>query len=342
MPATRCFVAALIVLALGGSAPAGEMEFYQGKTVTLAVGSSAGGGYDLYGRLIGRHLGRHIPGHPTILVTNLPGAASNVLAAHIANVGPKDGTMIGAIFMGAVVEPLFGQKTRATHDPSKLQYIGNANKDFYVCLVRGDAAVRTFADVFDKELVVGGTAEGASTRDFPVLLRNLLGAKLKVVSGYAGSREINLALERGEIQGGCGQSWSSVAATYPAWFSDGKVKVLVQEDAEGYPDLNRQGVPLVRAFARTQEQMRILDLVHSQTTFGRPYVVAPEVPKERVAVLRQAFMAALRDPNLVAEAKRMQVDVIPIAGEELQDKIAHLYATPKDLLDKARTALAGK
>jgi tripartite-type tricarboxylate transporter receptor subunit TctC len=342
MAAMRACFAALILLGLGGAAAAQETDFYQGKTITIPVGSSAGGGYDLYARLIARHLGKHLAGHPAIVVTNMPGAASNALAAHIANVAPKDGTIIGAIFMGAVVEPLFGHKTRATHDPSKLQYIGNANKDFYVCLVRADAGVQSLADAFDKELVMGGTAEGASTRDFAVLLKNLLGVKFKVVTGYTGSRQINLALERGEIQGGCGQSWSSVAATYPSWFSEGKVKVLVQEDTEGYPDLNRQGVPLVRSFARTEEEKQILDLIYSQTAFGRPYVVAPEVPKERVALLRQAFMATMQDPELRAEAERMQVDVIPIAGEALQDRIASLYATPKELLDKVRAALAGK
>lgn len=342
MPAIRSFSAALTLLALCGAAAADETDFYQGKTITIAVGSSPGGGYDLYARLIARHIAKHIPGNPAVVVTNMPGAASNVLAAHITNVAPRDGTVIAAIFMGAVVEPLFGQKTRATHDPSKLQYIGNANKDFYVCLVRSDAPVKTFADAFDKELVVGGTAEGASTRDFAVLLKNLLGARFKVVSGYAGSREINLALERGEVQGGCGQSWSSVYATYPSWFNDGRIKVLVQEDEEGYPELNRRGVPLARAFARTAEQQRVLDLVYSQTAFGRPYVVAPDVPKERVAILRRAFMATMQDPDLRAEAERMQLDVIPIAGETLQDRIAKLYGTPKDLLDKVRAALAGK
>ncbi|MFL5107255.1 MAG: Bug family tripartite tricarboxylate transporter substrate binding protein, partial [Xanthobacteraceae bacterium] len=316
--------------------------FYKGKTITIVVGSSPGGGYDLYGRMIARHIGKHIPGNPSVVVNNMPGAASNVAAANIYNVAPKDGTVIGAIFMGAVVEPLFGFRTRAMHDTSKFNYIGNANKDVYVCLVRGDAPVKTFGDALEKELVVGGTAEGASTRDFAVLLKNLLGAKFKIVAGYAGSREINLAMERGEVQGGCGQSWSSVAATYPSWFSEGKIKVLAQEDTEGYPELNRQGVPLTRAFAKTEEQARILDLIYSQTTFGRPYIVAPEVPKDRVAALRRAFMATMRDPNLVAEAKHMQLDIMPVAGEDLQAMIARLYATPKDILDQARQATAAK
>jgi tripartite-type tricarboxylate transporter receptor subunit TctC len=317
-------------------------QFYKGKTVTIIVGSSAGGGYDLYGRLIARHLGRHIPGNPNVVVNNMPGAASNVAAANIYNIAAKDGTVIGALFMGAVVEPLFGAKPRTTHDTSKFSYIGNANKDVYVCFVRTDAPVKTFADAFNTELVVGGTAPGASMHDFPVMSKNLLNAKIKLVSGYPGSHEVNLAIEKGEVQGGCGETWSSVSATYPHWFTQKLVKVLVQEDIDGYPELNTQGVPRTRDFARTDEQRQILDLVYSQTTFGRPYVVAPEVPKDRVAALRTAFMATMQDPNLVAEAGKMKLDVLPGAGEELQDKIAKMFAAPKELVEKAKQSMAEK
>jgi len=337
------FVTLLLLAACGAAAAQNGVEaFYKGKTVTIVVGSSAGGGYDLYGRLIARHLGRHLPGNPSVVVSNMPGAASNVAAAYIYNLAAKDGTFIGAIFMGAVVEPLFGQKPRATHDTSKFNYIGNANKDVYVCFVRMDAPAKTFGDAFNRELVLGGTAEGASTRDFPVMLKNLLGVKFKIVAGYAGSHEINLAIEKGEVQGGCGETWSSVAATYPHWFRDKIVKVLVQEDTEGYPELNRQGVPLTRDFAATDEQRQILDLVYSQTTFGRPYVVAPEVPKERVEALRKAFMETMQDADLKTEAKRMGVDIMPIAGEELQSKIARMFAAPKDLIEKAKQAMVDK
>jgi tripartite-type tricarboxylate transporter receptor subunit TctC len=171
------------------------------------------------------------------------------------------------------------------------------------------------------------------------MLKNLLGVKFKIVAGYTGSREINLAIERGEVQGGCGQTWSSVAATYPAWFRDGTVKVLAQEDSEGHPDLNRQGVPRTLDFARTAEQRAILELVYSQSRFGRPYVVAPEVPPERVAALRRAFMIAMRDPELVAEAEKIKLDVFAISGDELQTLIGRLYATPADIVEKARQAL---
>jgi len=338
-----CIGAAAALWLLAGAPVAAQdsvAQFYKGKTVNVMVGSSPGGGYDLYARLIARHLPKHIPGNPTVVVSNMPGAASNVLAAHIYNVAPKDGTVIGAIFVGAVVEPLFGHKVRATHDTAKFNYIGNANKDFYVCLIRTDAPVKTFPEALETEVVMGGSAEGASTRDFAVLLDNVLGAKFKVVTGYAGSREIALALERGEVQGSCGQSWSSIAATYPSWFKEGKIKVLAQEDSEGHPELNRQGVPLTRAFAKTDEQRQILDLIYSQTAFGRPYVAAPEVPPDRVAALRTAFMATMRDPDLRAEAGRMQLDVMAVPGEALQDMIGRLYATPKDILAKAREALA--
>jgi tripartite-type tricarboxylate transporter receptor subunit TctC len=344
LPFRATMLAVLAWLALPAAARAQDAvaQFYKGQTVTIIVGTSAGGGYDLYARLIARSLGRHLPGNPNVVVRNMPGAASNVAAAHIYNVAPKDGTVIGAIFMGAVVEPLFGSKARATHDSSRFNYVGNANRDTYICLVRGDAPVRTFADVFERELVVGGTAEGASTRDFPVLLKNVLGAKLKIVAGYAGSREINLAIERGEVQGGCGQSWSSVAATYPAWFRDGLIKVLAQEDAEGYPALNAQGVPRTLDFAKTPEQRQVLELIYNQTMFGRPYVVAPDVPKERVAALRQAFMRTMQDPELLAEAERIKLDVSPISGDTLQALIAKLYATPADIVERARQALVLK
>ncbi len=344
MTAALRLLGLLLLLFPAGSALAQDSvaQFYKGKTITIIVSSSPGGGYDLYGRMIARHIGKHIPGNPSLIVSNMPGAASNVAAAHIYNVAPKDGTVIGALFMGAVVEPLFSGRVRPTHDMSKFNYIGNANKDVYVCLVRADAPVKSFGEALEKELIVGGTAEGASTRDFPELLKNLLGARFKIVAGYPGTRQINLAMERGEVQGGCGQSWSSVSATYPTWFKEGKIKVLAQEDSHGYPELNKQGIPLTRDFAKTEEQRQILDLIYSQTVFGRPYVVGPEVPKERVDALRRAFMATLNDPELKAEAKRIELDVDAIGGEELQAQLAKIYATPPAIVEKARRAIAVK
>ncbi len=330
--------AALAVASTGAWAQDAIESFYRGKTVTILVGSSAGGGYDLYGRLIARFLSPHIPGRPTIVVQNMPGAGSNVSAAYIYNAAAKDGTVIGAIFMGAVVDPLFGEK-RQTHDTTKFNYIGNANIDAYLCLIRTDAKMNSLADAFDRELVLGASAEGASTRDFATLLKNLLGLKFKVVAGYPGTREINLAIEKGEVQAGCGQTWSSVAATYPAWFRDGLVKPFVQEANTGYPDLDKMGVPLTKQFARTDEQRSILELVYNQVAFSRPYVVAPGVPAERVAALRKAFMETMNDRDLIAEAKRINVDVFATSGEDLQKLIAKMYATPPEIVEKAKAAM---
>lgn len=327
--------------AVAGAAQAQDVAtFYKGRQVSIIVGSSAGGGYDLYGRLLARHMGRHLPGNPVFVVSNMPGAGGNVAAAHIANVAPKDGTAIGAIFMGTVVEPLFTATKRATHHPTKFNYIGSANTDYYVCLVRGDAQVKTFEDLFDKELVVGASGGGAATRDFPLMLRNVLGAKFKIVAGYPGTREINLAIQRNEVQGGCGQTWSSVTSLYKQEFAEGRIKPIVQEDAAGSPELNQMKVPLARAFAKTEEQRQILDLYYSQTAFSRPYVVALETPADRVAALRAAFMAAMKDPELVGEATKMQVDADPVSGEELQKKVEQIFATPADIVEKTRKAVS--
>ena len=339
--AARCVIAVLAASTCGSAEAQPAEQFYKGRTVTVIAGSAPGGGYDLYARLISRHLGRHIPGQPTVIVTNMPGAASNVAAAHIANVATKDGTVIGALYMGAIVEPLFGAQPRTTHDISKFNFIGNANKDTYVCLARTDAPAKSFAEAMSTEMIMGASAEGAGTRDFPTLLRNLLGAKFKVVAGYRGTPDINLAMEKGEIHGGCGQTWSSVAATYPQWFEKGLVRVLAQEDATGYPELNRQGAPLTLAFAKTDEQRAVLELVYSQTDFGRPYVVAPGVPSDRVDTLRRAFTAVMEDAEFKADASRAKLDVIHTDGRALQAKLERIYAASPDLIARARQAIGG-
>lgn len=331
-----------VLIATSGQAmAAGVEDFYKGRTVTIIAGSAPGGGYDLYARLISRVFSRHVPGQPSVIVSNMPGAAGNVAAAHIGSVAPKDGTVIGALYMGTMVEPLFGQ-ARATHDISKFILIGNANKDVYVCIARSDAPAKSFKDAMATELILGASADGAGTKDFPTMLRNLLGVKFKVVAGYQGTPAINLALEKGEVHAGCGQTWSSLAATYPHWFQNKTVQVIAQEDSTGYPALNQRKVPLTRDFATTDEQRAILDLVYGQTDFGRPYVVAPGVPEDRVAALRTAFVKSMTDPDLIAEAKKINLDIDFTPGAELQTKLAKIYSSSPELVKKARDAIAGK
>jgi len=331
--------AALIVAlaALAGS-PVCAADYYAGKTIDLVVGNYPGGGYDIYARTLGRHLGRNIPGNPAIVVKNMPGAGSNKLSGFIYSVAPKDGTAIAAIFPGAVLAPLLGDAP-LQHDPSKLIYIGSANSDVYTCVVRSDGPVKTFQDVLTREVIVGATSDGGTSRDLPSLSNNVLGAKFRIVSGYAGTKEISLALERGEVDGLCGFGWTSINASYPHWLTQGVVRILVQENAKGHPDLNRMGVPLTVSFARTEEDRQVMELVYSQAIFGRPFVVPPGVPQERVAALRKAFMVALADKELLAEAQRIKLDINALAGEEVQALVTKAFALPQRIIERAKQAL---
>jgi tripartite-type tricarboxylate transporter receptor subunit TctC len=331
------------IMALSGTAQAQDAvaEFYKGKQVTISVGSSPGGGYDTYARLISRFLGRHIPGAPSVLVNNMPGAGGNVLANQLYTVGPKDGTAIGAVQSGVILEPLFGNAA-VKHRPEKFTYLGSANNDVYICVVRADAPTTTFADTFDKQLILAAS-NNASTSDYAELLNNVLGTKFRVVVGYSGSTEIGFAIDKGEANGACGLAWPSIAATKSDWFQNGptksKMRVLVQTHAKGHRDLNAAHIPLASDFAKTDEQKAILDLFFSQSTFGRPYLLPPGVPEDRVAVLRRAFADTMVDPDYVAEAKKMRLDVDAVPGAEVQDAVSKVYAATPELVAKTRNAL---
>ena len=316
-------------------------QFYKGKQIQIVVGSSPGGGYDTYARLLARHLGDHIPGNPSVVVQNMSGAGSNRAAGYVYSVAPKDGTVAGAIFPGAVLQPLIGGAP-VQHEPAKFLYLGNANSDVYVCFVRADAPVKTFRDVMSTELVIGASGGGATTRDFPVMLNNVLGTKFKLVMGYPGSREITLAMERGEVQGVCGIGWTGIEVLYPEWFAKGPIKPLVQLSVKGHRDLHARKIPTTLEFARNDDERHVMELVFSQGVFGRPYVLPPGVPMERVTALRKAFMAAFADPRLLAEAKKMNFDVEPMSGEDMQVLVDRLYATPANVVERARQALTAK
>ncbi len=337
----RTFTGALC-LAIWSMAPAAAdpvADFYQGKQISIVIGSSVGGGYDTYARLIARHFSAHIPGHPTVVPVNMPGAGSNRAAYDVYAVAPKDGTTIGAIFSGSVVEPLLGNRS-VQHDPSKFLYLGSANDDVFVCFVRAGSKAQTFQDALKMPLTLAASQAGGSTRDFPTLLNSIVGTKFKIVSGYSGSHEMTFAVERGEVDGMCGLSWPSLLAQHPDWPSSGKIRVLVQEAVKGHPDLDKTGVPLAESFAKTPEDRAALHLVYTQEIFGRPYVLPPGVPQDRVAALRTAFMETLQDPALLAEAGKMHVDIKPVSGAEIQALVAKMYGAPKDVIARARKALA--
>ncbi len=342
-PFRAAAIGALATLIAAPALAQSPADFYKGRTVSIVVGSSAGGGFDLYARMIGRHMQRHMPGGPSIVVSNMPGAGSIRLAQHIYAVAPKDGTVIGAVFAGAIMDPLLGTRTnRVEYDAAKFTYIGSANSEAYVCLARKDAKAQTFADALNSEIVLGASAAGGSTLDFPTLLRNVLGAKFKIVNGYPGTNEISMAIESGEVQGACGYAWSTVQSRRRHWVTDNLVNILVQEVPEPYAEMTKMGIPVAQQFAKTDEQRRILDLVYAQLRFGRPYIASPGIPADRVATLRKAFVDTLNDPELRKEADKLQVDVDILEGGAMQKFVADLYTTPADIVEKTRAALTPK
>ena len=333
--------ACLLTAALAAAAQESVEAFYKGKQIQIVVGSSAGGGYDTYARLIARHLGDHVPGNPSVVVQNMSGAGSNRAAGYVYSVAPKDGTVAGAIFPGAILQPLLGGPP-VQHEPAKFLYLGNANSDVYVCFVRADAPVQSFKDALSTELIVGASGDGATTRDFPVMLNNVLGARFKLVMGYPGSREITLAMERGEVQGVCGIGWTGIEQLYPEWFAKGTIKPLVQLSVKGHRDLHARKVPTTLEFARNDDERSVMELIYSQGVFGRPYVLPPGTPMDRVTALRKAFMSTLADPRVLAEAKKMNFDVEPMSGEDMQALVTRLYATPAGVVERAKQALTAK
>ena len=331
-------VAAMVVCLAAGSAPAQDAvaQFYRGKQINLYIGTSAGGGYDTYARLLARRFGSYIPGNPAVLPQNMPGAGSNKLASFMYSVAPKDGTAVGAIFSGAILQPLVGDPVQ--HDPSKFVYLGNANNEVFICIARADAAAKSFKDTLTQELIVGATNEGGSSRDFTAMLDNVLGTKLRIVTGYPGSNEIMLAVERNEVQGMCGIGWSSIAAQHPQWLESGFARILAQLATKGHPTMDKMGVPLAIDFAKTAEDRQVMELIYSQLIFGRPYVLPPGTPPDRVAALRKAFMAALRDPESLAEAKKMNLDLDALDGEQVQAEVAKAFAMPAHIVERAKQA----
>jgi len=338
---------ALAALAMLGVAPAAAQEtvaqFYKGRQITVVVGSSPGGGYDIYARLLARHLPKHVPGNPGMIVSNMPGAGSNAAVAHVYNVAPKDGTVIVAPQNSAIMDALFdavlGNARRLRHDATKLIHIGSATTDHYVCIGRADGPIKTFKDALTQEFLIGASQPGTSTRDYPAMLNNTTGAKIKQVSGYPGTREITLAIEKNEVHGLCGFSWSSLNAQKPDWIKSGFIRVIVQEHDKGNPEINKMGIPLAVDFATSPENRKIMELIYSSETFGRPYMLGPDVPVERAAALRKAFLETMADKELLAEAQRIGLAIDPISGADLQKLAADIFATPVPFVEKVKDAL---
>ncbi|HET7681269.1 MAG TPA: tripartite tricarboxylate transporter substrate-binding protein [Xanthobacteraceae bacterium] len=314
-------------------------EFYKGKTVDMMVGYSAGGGYDVYARMVARYIGKHIPGNPTVVVKNLEGAGSLRLANALYNALPKDGTVLGTIARGGAFDPLLGNKA-AQFDASKFNWIGSANDEVSVCVAWHTSGITKIEDTFNKELVVGGTGPSADTDQFPRIVNGVLGTKMKIVSGYPGGNDVSLAMERGEVQGRCGWSWSSVLATRKDWYDTKKINVLVQMSLQKHPDL--PNVPLVIDLANTPEEKQILTLVFARQALGRPFLAPPGIPQDRVDALRKAFMDTMKDPEFLAEAEKAKLEVNPISGEEVQKIVVEAYKVDPAIAKKTEELLKVK
>jgi tripartite-type tricarboxylate transporter receptor subunit TctC len=327
MNARVASVAILMAALLAARAAAAESPapFYQGKQIELDINSSVGGGYDLYARLLARHMGKYIAGNPPIVPKNMVGASGLRLANWLASAAPRDGTVIGAVSRATAFEPLLGNDA-AQYDGTRFGFIGSANDEVSVCVAWHTSGVATFQDVLKHDLTVGASGGiGDDTYQFPALLDRMFGARFKIVRGYPGGNEINLAMERGEVQGRCGIPWSTVKATRRDWIDEKKANFLMQFSLARHRDL--PGVPLVTDLAKTDEQRQILRLIFGRQVMGRPFAAPPGAPEERIAELRKAFMQTMADRDFLDDAARMKLEVQPVSGQEIEKLVSDIYQT---------------
>jgi tripartite-type tricarboxylate transporter receptor subunit TctC len=326
----RIGCAALLAASAATPAPAQTSDLLAGKTVQMIIGFGPGGGYDLWGRTVARHIGRHLPGRPNVVPQNMPGAGSFVATSHIYNAAPKDGTVLGIIARDAALGPLTGA-TGARFDATRLSWIGSPTKETNVCIAYHTAQVKTAQDLLTRQLVVGDTGPGTGTRAYPKALNELVGTKFKVVGGFPSSAEVFLAMERGEVDGIC-ESLDSVKNRRPDWIPKQTVHLLLQGGAEPNPEL--KGVPFVLDLARNEEEKQAIAFLYAGQGIGRPFVAPPDLPPDRLKMLRDAFNATMTDAEFVADARKSKLDLEPEDGDHLAALIRRIYATPKPIVDR--------
>jgi tripartite-type tricarboxylate transporter receptor subunit TctC len=327
----RLAVGSVAVLLVGATWTLAQTpQSYAGKSVSLLIGFGPGGGYDLWGRTVARHIGRYLPGKPNVVPQNMPGAGSYVAASHIYNTAAKDGSVLGIIARDAALGPLTGAPG-ARFDATKFSWIGSPTTEHNVCIAFHTAPVKNVQDLRDKQLILGDTGPGTGTRSYPRVLNDLLGFKFKLVGGFQSSADVFLAMERGEVDGIC-ESLDSVINRRPDWIAGRKVAVLLQGGVGPHPSL--PGVPFVLDLARTDAERQVLEFLYAGQGIGRPFVAPPELPADRLKMLRDAFDATMKDTEFLADAKRSKLDVEPEDGEHLAALIKKIYATPKPIIER--------
>ena len=332
-------LALVLAAALPAAAQQSVAEFYKGKTIRIIVGVGVGSGYDLNARLLGRYLGARIPGNPTVIVQNQPGAGSLAMTNALYNNGPFDGTVIGASFNGMPTTPLL-EPAGARFDQNKLNWLGSTNRETQITYVWHTAPVQKLSDLFTTELIVGAQAPGSTQYDFPILLNHLFGTRFKIVTGYESTPKIHLAMESGEVQGNGATNWSTVKALNSNWLAEKKIRIIVQWGLNKNPEL--PDVPLVLELAKTPSDRQALELALARLEFGRPFFLPPNVPQERVEALRRAFDATMKDPAFLADADRSKIEVDPLTGEQVAALVEQVSRTPADTVARVRAAMENK
>ena len=324
-------ISAMAFIFGGDLARAQEIEpFSGGKPLTILIGFGPGGGYDLWGRLLARHMGKHLPGRPNGVPQNMPGAGSLTVANYIYSVAPKDGSVIGIFARDAAMAPLTGQ-AGSRFDPLKLSWIGSPTVETNVCIAHRNAGVKSISDLKSSELIVGDIGPGTGTRAYPLALADILGMKFKLVAGFPSSVDVFLAMERGEVDGIC-ESLDSVLSKRPDWISSKVVNVLFQGGATPNPVL--PDIPYILDLATTQAQRDEIRFLYAGQGIGRPFVAPPNLPADKLKMLRDAFDKTMKDPEFLADTKRQKLDVDPKDGPHLEQLIRDIYATPKPIIEK--------
>jgi tripartite-type tricarboxylate transporter receptor subunit TctC len=336
-----CLAFASSIVALSAQhAPAQSVaDFYRGKTITCYIGYGVGGGYDLFARTISKHMSRHIPGNPTIMPQNMPGASSMILANHLAKRAPKDGTAFGAVNSALVFDRLFaGNASQAQFNGPEMTMIGNAVSSASVLVAWHAAGIKTLDDIRKRPLIIGATSRTGDTYLLPLAVKNVLGLdNLKIILGYPGTREAVIALERGEITG---RVWDmeGIKAARPQWLKDGSLNILAQLAPRKMPEVPAN-VPLVKDFVTSDDDKKVLDVVFTSTILARPYIAPPDIPADRRQALRDAFMATMKDPAFLADTNKLQLTIDATSGADMERVVADAYGLSPAIIERVRAVL---
>ncbi len=337
-PFTACAVAAAALLTLAAPSSAQSVaDFYRGRTLTMLISYTVGGGYDLYARVLARHLGKHIPGNPTVVPENMPGAGGLRASNFLYSAAPRDGSVIGTFSRSIPTMPLV-TPTAVSFDGRKFSWIGSMSGDTSLCLTGRKSNVKTFQDMLTKPVVMGGQFAAADSDIYAHLYRNIFGAKIKLVSGYPGTNEIVLAMERGEVDGICGLSWGTIKVAHLDWRKTKAVNFLVQAALKKDPELGE--VPLALDLIKDPVKKQILSIHFAPQAMGRPFAAPPGIPADRKAALIAAFDATLKDPALLADAASQKMDISPMTGAEIDALLGQLYAISPNVIAQAAKAIA--